>query len=246
LRVFRDDTRLSATPHLWPTIETALSRSRLLILLAWPKVGGITPGQEKELAYWLAHKGTDTLLIAATDGEPAWDTAAGFAAGAPLPAIPREPGSQAALDRPEGASGWRHAVRCAFHRAGGRMRRHDGTLRLWSEVPTFSWKFGLEFDQAQINPTDNPDFHTRTDILTEIETDKKYQFLKRIEELLKAPDFEGITAARRDLPRCLHPLQRRILFLSPAPPRWCLDLAKWPFDTPDCKQRLALSQPSLP
>ena len=34
LRIFRDDTSLSATPHLWPTIETALGQSRFLILLA--------------------------------------------------------------------------------------------------------------------------------------------------------------------------------------------------------------------
>src|SRR5271163_4206195 len=34
LRIFRDDTSLSATPHLWPTIETALGDSRFLILLA--------------------------------------------------------------------------------------------------------------------------------------------------------------------------------------------------------------------
>ena len=34
LRVFRDDTSLSATPSLWPSIETALGNSRFLILLA--------------------------------------------------------------------------------------------------------------------------------------------------------------------------------------------------------------------
>jgi hypothetical protein len=34
LRIFRDDTSLSATPHLWPTIEKALAESRFLILLA--------------------------------------------------------------------------------------------------------------------------------------------------------------------------------------------------------------------
>ena len=28
LRIFRDDTSLSATPHLWPAIENALDRSR--------------------------------------------------------------------------------------------------------------------------------------------------------------------------------------------------------------------------
>src|SRR5947209_20255035 len=34
LRLFRDDTSLSATPHLWPTIEQALGQSRFLILFA--------------------------------------------------------------------------------------------------------------------------------------------------------------------------------------------------------------------
>ena len=31
LRVFRDDTSLSATPQLWPSIEQALSQSRYLL-----------------------------------------------------------------------------------------------------------------------------------------------------------------------------------------------------------------------
>ena len=37
LRLFRDDASLTATPHLWPSIEQALSRSRFLILLASPE-----------------------------------------------------------------------------------------------------------------------------------------------------------------------------------------------------------------
>ena len=37
LRVFRDDTSLSATPHLWPTIEQALGQSRYFILLGSPE-----------------------------------------------------------------------------------------------------------------------------------------------------------------------------------------------------------------
>src|SRR4029078_2404487 len=37
LRVLRDDTSLSATPHLWPSIEKALSESRYLILFASPE-----------------------------------------------------------------------------------------------------------------------------------------------------------------------------------------------------------------
>ncbi len=76
LRVFRDDTSLSATPSLWPSIEQALSQSRFLILLASPEA---TASQwvGKEVSYWLEHKGPDTLLIAVTSGDLAWDNAAG-------------------------------------------------------------------------------------------------------------------------------------------------------------------------
>jgi tetratricopeptide (TPR) repeat protein len=75
LRVFRDDTSLSATPQLWPTIEQALAESRYLILLASPEAAA-SPWVDKEIAWWLQHKSTDTLLIALTDGALTWDNAA--------------------------------------------------------------------------------------------------------------------------------------------------------------------------
>jgi hypothetical protein len=61
---------LSATPHLWPSIETALGQSRLLILLA------SLEAVAKEVEYWLEHKSPDRLFIGLTDGELAWDGAA--------------------------------------------------------------------------------------------------------------------------------------------------------------------------
>src|SRR5436305_11969393 len=72
LRVFRDDTSLSATPHLWPTIEQALSQSRYLILLTSPEAAA-SQWVDKEVAWWLEHKSVDTFLIAVTEGELAWD-----------------------------------------------------------------------------------------------------------------------------------------------------------------------------
>ena len=75
LRVFRDDTSLSATPHLWPSIETALGQSRYLILLASPETAR-SPWIAKEVEYWLEHKSPDRLFIGLTDGELAWDGAA--------------------------------------------------------------------------------------------------------------------------------------------------------------------------
>ena len=72
LRIFRDDTSLSATPHLWPSIEQALARSRYLILLISPQ-SAASPWVGKEVAYWLANKSIDTFLMAVTDGEVGWD-----------------------------------------------------------------------------------------------------------------------------------------------------------------------------
>ena len=87
LRVFRDDTSLSATPHLWPSIEQALSQSRFLILLASPEAA-VSHWVGQEIAYWLDHNSADTVLIALTDGELDWDEAAGdfrWSEATPLP-----------------------------------------------------------------------------------------------------------------------------------------------------------------
>jgi hypothetical protein len=72
LRVFRDDTSLSATPHLWPSIEQALGQSRFFVLLTSPEAA-VSKWVNKEVAYWLDHNSTDTLLIGVTAGDLAWD-----------------------------------------------------------------------------------------------------------------------------------------------------------------------------
>jgi WD40 repeat protein len=87
LRVFRDDTSLSATPYLWPSIEKALAQSRYLILLASPEAAS-SPWIAKEVAYWLENKSADTLFIGLTDGELVWDGPEGdfqWSLGPPLP-----------------------------------------------------------------------------------------------------------------------------------------------------------------
>ena len=87
LRVFRDDTSLSATPHLWPSIEQALSQSRFLILLASPEAAA-SRWVGQEIAYWLFHNTADTVLIVLTEGELDWDEAAGdfhWSDATPLP-----------------------------------------------------------------------------------------------------------------------------------------------------------------
>jgi hypothetical protein len=87
LRVFRDDTSLSATPHLWPSIEQALGQSRFLILLASPEAAA-SRWVGQEIAYWLDHNNADTILIALTDGELDWDGTTGdfrWSDSTPLP-----------------------------------------------------------------------------------------------------------------------------------------------------------------
>jgi predicted oxidoreductase (fatty acid repression mutant protein) len=76
LRLFRDDASLTATPHLWPSIEQALSRSRFLILLASPEAAA-SRWVDQEIAYWLDHNSANTVFIALTEGELGWDDAAG-------------------------------------------------------------------------------------------------------------------------------------------------------------------------
>src|ERR1700693_5899231 len=76
LRLFRDDTSLSATPHLWPTIEQALGQAGHFLLLASPEAAA-SKWVNKEVSFWLEHNSVDTLLIGLTDGELAWDDAAG-------------------------------------------------------------------------------------------------------------------------------------------------------------------------
>src|SRR5579862_3940295 len=76
LRLFRDDTSLTATPHLWPSIEKALGQSRFLILMASPEAA-TSRWVNQELAWWIDHHGAETVLIALTAGELDWDEAAG-------------------------------------------------------------------------------------------------------------------------------------------------------------------------
>src|SRR5208282_224028 len=75
VRVFRDESSLSATPGLWPAIVRALERSRFLIVCASPEAAS-SHWVNEEARWWLAHKSPSTLLIALTAGELQWDRAA--------------------------------------------------------------------------------------------------------------------------------------------------------------------------
>lgn len=76
LRIFRDETNLSATPHAWPTIEMNLDRARFLILMASPNAAN-SKWVHREVEHWLATKSAETLLIVLTAGDISWDDARG-------------------------------------------------------------------------------------------------------------------------------------------------------------------------
>ena len=72
LRVFRDDTSLSATPQLWSTIEQALWRSKFMILVASPEASR-SEWVSREVSFWIRHKGMDRFLLVLTSGDLIWD-----------------------------------------------------------------------------------------------------------------------------------------------------------------------------
>lgn len=74
LRVFRDDTTLTASPDLWASIEEGLTASRTLVLLASPEAAA-SPWVDRELQWWQQHRGPDSLFIVLTSGELAWNPA---------------------------------------------------------------------------------------------------------------------------------------------------------------------------
>ena len=72
LRIFRDKTNLSATPHLWGSIEQALAQSEFLLLLASPTAAR-SKWVGKEIDWWLRHRSSDRLLLVLTAGDLRWD-----------------------------------------------------------------------------------------------------------------------------------------------------------------------------
>lgn len=91
-KLFRDQTSLTATPHLWTTIAESLDKSRFLILLASTD-SAKSAWVPKEIVYWLTEgkcenpeelkldqvikERVDRLMIVLTEGEIEWNHADG-------------------------------------------------------------------------------------------------------------------------------------------------------------------------
>lgn len=71
LHVFRDQSSLSATPELWPTIEKALTASTAYVLLASPESAAST-WVSREVAWWAENRSRDRFFIVLCDGNLVW------------------------------------------------------------------------------------------------------------------------------------------------------------------------------
>ena len=72
MRVFRDSTGLSVTPHLWSSIEKGLASSDFFVLLASPAAAE-SQWVTKEVRFWLNKRACERLLIVLTAGEIVWN-----------------------------------------------------------------------------------------------------------------------------------------------------------------------------
>jgi hypothetical protein len=72
LAIFRDNESLSASPHLWTSIQEALDNSEFFILLASPTAAQ-SGWVAREAERWSSTKPAENVLIALTGGDLVWD-----------------------------------------------------------------------------------------------------------------------------------------------------------------------------
>ena len=88
IRVFRDQTSLSATPALWTSIVSALDDSEFFILLASPDAAR-SEWVGREVAHWRQNRSPEQMLLVVTEGQVGWDDAASDFAWDQTDAVPR-------------------------------------------------------------------------------------------------------------------------------------------------------------
>ncbi|RSM34356.1 hypothetical protein DMA12_48650 [Amycolatopsis balhimycina DSM 5908] len=84
-RIFRDNANLTANNALWKSIEEALRTSRWFVYLASPEAAA-SRWVDEEVAWWLANRSPERLIIALTSGELSW-TGSGDGSGVLPPAL---------------------------------------------------------------------------------------------------------------------------------------------------------------
>jgi WD40 repeat protein len=71
LRIFRDESSLSANPHLWSSIVAALDDSEWFVLLLSPDAA-TSKWVNQEIEHWTTNKDPNRILPVLTDGEFTW------------------------------------------------------------------------------------------------------------------------------------------------------------------------------
>ena len=71
LRIFRDESSLSANPHLWESITDALDRSGWFVLLLSPDAAEST-WVNQEVEYWVEHHDPQQIIPVLTQGSFEW------------------------------------------------------------------------------------------------------------------------------------------------------------------------------
>lgn len=89
LRVFRDDTSLSANPHLWGAIKQGLLTSRYFLLMASPDAAK-SEWVQREIDCWQRYRSPETFLIVVTDGHLHWDRNTGDFDWSTTTALPQQ------------------------------------------------------------------------------------------------------------------------------------------------------------
>jgi hypothetical protein len=74
MSVFRDSSDLSLSPHLWSSIQSHLSGSKFLIVLACPE-SAASVWVNREITEFCETNGSAAVLLVLTGGELAWDDA---------------------------------------------------------------------------------------------------------------------------------------------------------------------------
>lgn len=71
VRIFRDESSLSANPHLWSSITGALDASEWFIPLLSPEAAR-SEWVNREIEYWLEHRDATKVVPVITEGDFAW------------------------------------------------------------------------------------------------------------------------------------------------------------------------------
>ena len=187
----------------------------------WDAASGMPIGEPLMCQYDILHSAAFSpdcqRIVTASDDKTAciWDAATGEPIGEPL----------------RGHSGDVH--RAVFSPDGKRIitASHDQTARLWDSE---TGKPIGEPLAGHGGPVHGAAFSPDGKRIVTASADKT----ARVWEVF--PDTQSlVSAAKAAVPRALTRSQRKAFFLPPEPPEWCIEMRKWPYDTPEWKQWLA-------